>query len=94
MKFAPRTSAPLKLSSVKVADENDVFVRLAPARIDPVKLTPSHSAFVKLARLRFAPPRFVFFTNVATTFHFSYERFLVNQLREEFGFMGTPIPCW
>jgi GTP-binding protein len=38
-----------------------------------------------------APPSFVFFTNVATTFHFSYERFLVNQLREHFGFVGTPI---
>jgi GTP-binding protein len=38
-----------------------------------------------------APPRFVFFTNVATEFHFSYERFLVNQLREHFGFIGTPI---
>jgi GTP-binding protein len=33
----------------------------------------------------------VFFTNVATTFHFSYERFLVNRLRDEFGFVGTPI---
>jgi GTP-binding protein len=38
-----------------------------------------------------APPTFVFFTNVATKFHFSYERFLVNQLRERFGFEGTPI---
>ncbi len=38
-----------------------------------------------------APPRFVFFTNVATTFHFSYERFLINQLRDSFGFEGTPI---
>ena len=38
-----------------------------------------------------APPTFVFFTNVATTFHFSYQRFLVNRLREEFGFEGTPI---
>jgi GTP-binding protein len=33
----------------------------------------------------------VFFTNVATSFHFSYERFLLNQLRERFGFVGTPI---
>ena len=38
-----------------------------------------------------APPTFVFFTNVATSFHFSYERFLENRLREEFGFEGTPI---
>ena len=38
-----------------------------------------------------APPTFVFFTNVATRFHFSYERFLANRLREAFGFEGTPI---
>ncbi|MEO8077219.1 MAG: ribosome biogenesis GTPase Der [Acidobacteriota bacterium] len=38
-----------------------------------------------------APPTFVLFTNVATEFHFSYERFLINQLREEFGFIGSPI---
>jgi GTP-binding protein len=37
------------------------------------------------------PPTFVLFTNVATTLHFSYERFLVNRLRESFGFEGTPI---
>ena len=37
------------------------------------------------------PPTFVFFTNVATEFHFSYERFLTNRLRESFGFAGTPI---
>ena len=38
-----------------------------------------------------SPPTFVFFTNVATEFHFSYERFLVNRLRESFGMIGTPI---
>ena len=38
-----------------------------------------------------APPTFVFFTNVATEFHFSYERFMVNRLRESFGLIGTPI---
>jgi GTP-binding protein len=43
------------------------------------------------AQIGVAPPSFVFFTNVATTFHFSYERFLVNKLREQFGFEGTPI---
>ncbi len=38
-----------------------------------------------------APPTFIFFTNVATEFHFSYERYLVNRLREEFDLAGTPI---
>ena len=38
-----------------------------------------------------APPTFVFFTNVATSFHFSYTRYLENRLREAFGFEGTPI---
>jgi GTPase len=43
------------------------------------------------AQVGIAPPMFVFFTNIATTFHFSYQRFLVNRLRESFGFVGTPI---
>ena len=43
------------------------------------------------AQIGVKPPTFVFFTNVATEFHFSYERFLVNRLRESFGLMGTPI---
>jgi GTPase len=38
-----------------------------------------------------SPPTFVLFTNVATKFHFSYERFLENRLREAYGFVGTPI---
>ena len=43
------------------------------------------------AQTAVAPPTFVFFTNVATNFHFSYERFLQNRLRDAFGFFGTPI---
>jgi GTPase len=43
------------------------------------------------AQTAVAPPTFVFFTNVATEFHFSYHRFLANKLRESFGLMGTPI---
>jgi len=43
------------------------------------------------AQIGVAPPTIVLFTNIATKFHFSYERFLVNRLRETFGFLGTPI---
>ena len=38
-----------------------------------------------------APPTFVFFTNRAKKFHFSYERFLINQVRRRFDFEGTPV---
>ena len=38
-----------------------------------------------------APPTFVFFARHADQVHFSYRRFLENQIRAEFGFDGTPI---
>jgi GTPase len=37
------------------------------------------------------PPTFVFFTNDAEAVHFSYKRYLENQIRGAFGFEGTPI---
>ncbi len=37
------------------------------------------------------PPTFVIFVNSKKLFHFSYERYLVNQIRKEFGMQGTPI---
>ena len=43
------------------------------------------------AQIGIEPPTFVLFTNVTTELHFSYERYLVNRLRESFGFAGTPI---
>jgi GTP-binding protein len=38
-----------------------------------------------------APPMFVLFTDRAVKLHFSYQRFLENQIRAAFGFMGSPI---
>ena len=37
------------------------------------------------------PPTFVIFVNVKKLFHFSYQRYLMNQIRNEFGLTGTPI---
>ncbi len=37
------------------------------------------------------PPTFVIFVNDKDLFHFSYERYLVNQIRKEFGLEGTPV---
>ena len=38
-----------------------------------------------------APPTFVLFTDKDIKMHFSFERFLANQIRENFGFIGSPI---
>lgn len=37
------------------------------------------------------PPTFVIFTNNKDLFHFSYQRYIINQFRKEFGLTGTPV---
>ena len=71
--------------------ELNVFVETVTDAHPPASPGRSHVRVLYAAQTAVAPPTFVFFTNVATTFHFSYERFLVNQLREAFGFLGSPI---
>jgi GTPase len=44
-----------------------------------------------LTQAKVAPPTFILFTDRAVQLHFSYQRFLENQIREAFGFVGTPI---
>jgi GTP-binding protein len=67
------------------------FIESVTAANPPVSPGRKHVRILYAAQIGVAPPSFVLFTNVATTFHFSYERFLLNQLREHFGFAGTPI---
>src|SRR5438105_15478463 len=38
-----------------------------------------------------APPTFIVFTDRDVKLHFAYQRFLENQIRHAFGFVGTPI---
>jgi GTPase len=67
------------------------FISSVIAANPPVSPERRNVKIMYVAQVGVAPPSFVFFTNVATTFHFSYERFLINRLREEYGFVGTPI---
>jgi len=67
------------------------FVTAITAANPPVSPSRRNVRIMYAAQVGVAPPSFVFFTNIATEFHFSYERFLVNKLRNEFGFAGTPI---
>jgi GTP-binding protein len=67
------------------------FLKAVTAVHPPVSPGRRHVRILYAAQTSVAPPTFVFFTNVATEFHFSYERFLTNRLRESFGLLGTPI---
>jgi GTPase len=67
------------------------FLKAVTAVHPPVSPGRRHVRILYAAQTSVAPPTFVFFTNVATEFHFSYQRFLANRLRESFGLAGTPI---
>ena len=67
------------------------FVRDVTATHPPASPGRTRVRILYAAQTGVAPPTFVFFTNVATSFHFSYQRYLLNQLRDRFGFVGTPI---
>ncbi len=67
------------------------FVRDVTAAHPPASPGRKHVRILYCAQTSVAPPTFVFFSNVATSFHFSYQRFLLNQIRDRFGFVGTPI---
>jgi GTP-binding protein len=47
--------------------------------------------FFYATQVAIEPPTFVIFASEVATLHFSYKRFLENQLRDTFGFSGTPI---
>ena len=44
-----------------------------------------------MTQVSIKPPTFAIFVNDKKLFHFSYERYIVNKLRQEFNFKGTPI---
>lgn len=75
---------------VKTSELN-AFIEEITARHPPVSPGAKHVRILYAAQTSTAPPTFVLFTNVATKLHFSYERYIVNQLRERFGMLGTPV---
>lgn len=57
--------------------------------------TPTHKGkklkIYYMTQVSVKPPTFVFFVNKSDLFHFSYQHYIENRLREVFGFSGTPI---
>ncbi len=69
---------------------NDVLA-LATARVQPPTDKGKRLRIYYMTQVSTKPPTFVFFVNRADLFHFSYQRYLENQLRETFGLEGTPL---
>lgn len=69
---------------------NDVLAQ-ATARVQPPTDKGRRLRIYYMTQPSTRPPTFVFFVNRADLFHFSYQRYLENQLRETFGLEGTPV---
>src|SRR5829696_5798121 len=63
----------------------------ATARQEPPAVKGRRPKLFYATQVGIAPPTFVFFAREAGSVHFSYRRYLENRLRDELGFLGTPI---
>jgi len=69
----------------------NTFLRRAIAQTPPQAVRGRRCKIYYATQASTRPPTFVVFVNDPTRVHFSYERYLINQIRKEFGFEGTPI---
>lgn len=69
---------------------NDVLAQ-AVARVQPPTDKGRRLKIYYMTQATVKPPTFVCFVNSAELFHFSYQRYLENRIRETFGMEGTPI---
>lgn len=69
---------------------NDVLAD-AINRVQPPSDKGKRLKIYYMTQISVAPPTFVIFCNNAELFHFSYQRYIENCLRQTFGFKGTPI---
>ena len=69
---------------------NDVLAE-ATARVQPPSDKGKRLKIYYITQASTRPPTFVFFCNREELFHFSYQRYLENQIRSTFGLEGTPV---
>lgn len=81
------TQNSMRISTGKL---NEVLA-VATARVQPPTDKGKRLKIYYMTQASTRPPTFVFFVNNAELFHFSYQRYLENQLREVFGLDGTPV---
>ena len=69
---------------------NDLLAN-ATARVQPPSDKGKRLKIFYITQASTKPPTFVCFVNRAELFHFSYQRYIENQIRESFGLQGTPV---
>ena len=77
----------LRISTGKL---NEVLAE-ATARVQPPTDKGKRLKIYYMTQASTRPPTFVFFVNNSQLFHFSYQRYLENQIRDIFGLDGTPV---
>ena len=91
-----------KLFDIIVAVSNQASMRIttgmlnnvladAQTRVQPPTDKGRRLKIYYMTQIGIKPPHFVCFCNDARLFHFSYQRYLENQIRATFGLEGTPI---
>ena len=75
---------------VPTAELNRVFEKLA-AHHEPPLYRARRVKYYYITQVAIKPPTFVVFVNYPEGVHFSYIRYIENNLREAFGFRGTPV---
>ena len=63
----------------------------ATARVQPPTDKGRRLKIYYMTQVGVKPPHFVVFCNRADLFHFSYQRYIENQIRATFGLQGTPV---
>ena len=86
IKFVDSQNA-MRISTGKL---NDLLAD-ATARVQPPTDKGKRLKISYMTPASTRPPTFVFFVNNSELFHFSYQRYLENQIREIFGLDGTPV---
>ena len=86
IKFVDEQNA-MRISTGKL---NDVLAA-ATARVQPPTDKGKRLKIYYMTQASTRPPTFVCFVNRADLFHYSYQRYIENQIREVFGLEGTPV---
>ncbi len=75
---------------IKTGVLNDLLAQVT-ARVQPPTDKGKRLKIYYITQANIKPPTFIFFVNNRELFHFSYQRYIENQIRDTFNFEGTPI---